>query len=95
MLILTRRIGESVMIGDRVVVTITGVQGNKVRIGIEAPRSVPVHREEFFLRLRRDPGLVRSPDGASRASEARTKPPGLDVLSNPVEKGVASKVRGD
>jgi len=54
MLILTRRIGESVVIGDGIVVTITGIQGNKVRVGVAAPKSVPVHREEVFLRIQRE-----------------------------------------
>jgi carbon storage regulator len=52
MLILTRRIGESVMIGDDVTVTVLNVHGNQVRIGVHAPRDVPVHREEIFERIR-------------------------------------------
>ena len=54
MLILTRRIQESIMIGDEVTVTILGVKGNQVRVGINAPRSVPVHREEVYERLDKD-----------------------------------------
>lgn len=54
MLIVTRRIGERIMIGSDVVVTVLGVaKGNQVRIGIEAPKSVPVHREEIFERIKR------------------------------------------
>jgi len=52
MLILTRRVGETVMIGEDVTVTVLGVKGNQVRLGINAPRSVAVHREEIFLRIR-------------------------------------------
>ena len=51
MLILTRRVGETLMIGDAVTVTVLGVKGNQVRIGITAPRDVTVHREEIFQRL--------------------------------------------
>ena len=54
MLILTRRVGESVVIGDEVTVTVLGVKGNQVRIGVNAPKSVSVHREEIFDRIKRE-----------------------------------------
>ena len=54
MLILTRRVGETVMIGNEVTVTVLGVKGNQVRMGINAPRSVAVHREEIFERIKHD-----------------------------------------
>lgn len=52
MLILTRRVGESVVIGEDVTVTVLGVKGNQVRIGINAPKHVAVHREEIFERIK-------------------------------------------
>ena len=52
MLILTRRVGETLMIGDDVAVTVLGVKGNQVRIGVRAPRDVSVHREEIYARIR-------------------------------------------
>ena len=54
MLILTRRVGETVMIGEDVAITVLGVKGNQVRIGIKAPKETPVHREEIFERIRRE-----------------------------------------
>ena len=54
MLILTRRVGETLMIGDSVTVTVLGVKGNQVRIGVDAPKSVTVHRDEIFERIKNE-----------------------------------------
>jgi carbon storage regulator len=69
MLILTRRVGETLMIGDEVSVTVLGVKGNQVRIGIQAPKSVAVHREEIYRRIQREkdqsPGTQHPDDEGS------------------------------
>ena len=54
MLILTRRVGETLMIGDEVTVTVLGVKGNQVRVGINAPKTVAVHREEIYERIKHE-----------------------------------------
>jgi carbon storage regulator len=64
MLILTRRVGETLMIGDHVTVTVLGVKGNQVRIGVNAPKDVAVHREEIYERIakERDNDAQRVPE---------------------------------
>jgi len=54
MLILTRRVGETLMIGDEVTVTVLGVKGNQVRVGVNAPKEVAVHREEIYDRIKKE-----------------------------------------
>ena len=54
MLILTRRVGETLMVGDEVTVTVLGVKGNQVRLGVNAPKHVAVHREEIYNRIQNE-----------------------------------------
>ena len=68
MLILTRRINETLNIGDDVQVTVLGIKGNQVRIGINAPRDVPVHREEIYQRIKREE-RVDSEDGQTTGDD--------------------------
>ena len=75
MLILTRRVGETLMIGNDVTVTVLGVKGNQVRIGVNAPKDVAVHREEIFERIKREE------DGSKQAPDAPDEHPSFKVTS--------------
>lgn len=68
MLILTRRVGETLMIGDDISVTVLGVKGNQVRIGINAPKDVGVHREEIYRRIRQE---LAGSDSVLEAAESK------------------------
>ena len=63
MLILTRRIGETIMIGEEVTVTVLGVKCNQVRLGVSAPKTVPVHREEIYIRIKREEAIASATAG--------------------------------
>ena len=72
MLILTRRVGETLKVGSDVDVTVLGVKGNQIRIGIKAPKNVAVHREEIFDRIQREAQLAQRSDPSRETSSSPT-----------------------
>jgi carbon storage regulator len=88
MLILTRRVGETLKVGNDVDVTVLGVKGNQIRIGIKAPKTVAVHREEIFERIRREAELAArsNPSKAPSISKDTSKDPEATVEAT-VESG--------
>ena len=70
MLILTRRAGEAVMIGEEVVFTVVAVKGDQARVGIQAPREIPVHRGEIYQRILREQAAQSAPPGSTGLAES-------------------------
>jgi len=86
MLILTRRVGETVMIGNDVTVTVLGVKGNQVRVGVNAPRDVAVHREEIFERIKREEHDGSSAGTTTPTTTARTASRGNGHATNGIDR---------
>jgi carbon storage regulator len=83
MLILTRRVGETLMIGENITVTVLAVKGNQTRLGVNAPRAVAVHREEIFARIKRQGSDVESgPDANANEEQRESRSEGLRRVVN-------------
>ncbi|MEE9446560.1 MAG: carbon storage regulator CsrA [Arenicellales bacterium] len=85
MLILTRRIGESVHIGDDIRLTVLGVRDSQVRIGINAPKEVPVHREEIYYRIKHEQEMKDAQSGASHNTDQVSDDQNSDVQDDEVD----------
>ena len=79
MLILTRRVGESIMIGDDITITTLGVRGSQVRLGVNAPEDVPVHREEIYLRIQQEQTREQISEAQRELDELRKEREMLDT----------------
>jgi carbon storage regulator len=89
MLILTRRPGERVVIGDEILVTVMGVSGHTVRLGIAAPSGVPIYREEIWLSVKEENQAAAAADAGSLPPAQATEPPAQAAAAQPQEPSQA------
>lgn len=94
MLILTRRVGETIRINNDIAVTILGVKGMQTRLGVEAPEGVPVHRQEIFERIRAQGDQLPSTAPRSEVVAAPVDPRDLFIAANPVGASEAELEKG-
>lgn len=83
MLILTRKIGESIVIADDIVVTVIESSGEQVRLGVDAPRHIAVHREEVYTQITRENEAARSPEAADLVSRTDAAPAAATLPTRP------------
>jgi len=90
MLILTRRVGETIVIGDDVIITVLGIKGNQVRIGINAPKDVSVHREEIYQRIQQEKNTA--PAAAAVAVAPKKEEAVATVITTTIRKKREPKI---
>lgn len=92
MLILTRRVGETIVIGDEVIITVLGIKGNQVRIGINAPKDVSVHREEIYQRIQKEKEEKSSASAAAPTPKKEEVAPASAPTTPTIRKKRESKI---
>jgi carbon storage regulator len=93
MLILTRRPAESIRVGEEVTITLLGIRGNEVRIGIDAPRTIPVHRQEIYNRIQAETTHHVTPQESAHPPNLRVVSPDGEVPQTSSESGQGIKQR--